>query len=85
MLCICQTFDGKNVRSPTRRPQREREQYRHTKRDGGEDGFTWPRRTAVDLDNMARDAFMRIDDIHNDTMNEGNNEVPHIEEDDQWE
>lgn len=68
-----QTVDGKNVRGPARRPHRGRERYRRTVRDGEDGGFTWPRRTEVDIDNMARDAFQRIDDIINDAMNGGEN------------
>ena len=43
--------------------------------------------TAVDIENMARDAFTRIDDIHNDAVNNGEQapmDANNIEEDEQW-
>jgi hypothetical protein len=46
------------------------ERYRRRGHRPNEEGFTWPRRTAVDLESMARDAFARIDEIHNDSGNE---------------
>ena len=48
----------------------EGEQYRRHRHRHRQEGFTWPRRTAVDVENMARDAFARIDEIHNNSGNE---------------
>lgn len=80
-------MDGRNVRGPSRRSHPERERYRHRRRRDGADKFTWPRRTVVDIENMARNAFTRIDDIHNDAMNDGNQAAMNgnnVEEDNQW-
>jgi len=74
-----QTVDGKNVRGPGNREEgeegenhedKEEAQYRRSERDGGGQ-FTWPETNTVDVENMARDAFTRIDDIHNDVVNDG--------------
>jgi hypothetical protein len=75
------------VRGPTGCPQRGKERYRPRRRDNRADDFKWPRRTVVDIENMARDAFTRIDDIHNDTTNERNQAAMdglNVEGDDQW-
>jgi hypothetical protein len=75
------------VRGPVQHPNIERERYRRTERDGGEGGFMWPRRTVVDIENMARDAFTRFDDIHNEAINDGDNAAMddnNVEGDDQW-
>jgi hypothetical protein len=66
-----QTVDGQNVRGPARERERESEHYRGEGRYEGDEGFTWPRRTAVDIQNMARDAFGHIDDIHRNIVNDG--------------
>ena len=47
----------------------EEEMYRQTPRYDSGNTFMWPRGTAVDLENMARDAFGRVDDIHSDVLN----------------
>ena len=70
MGAISQIVDGRNVRGPARNLDREEELYRRTELDEGEPVFTWPERTNVDVEGMARDAFTRIDDIHSDIMNE---------------
>ena len=75
------------MRGPARRPQRGAERYRRRGRDDRDDGFAWPGRTAVDIENMARDAFTRIDDILNVAVNEGQNgamDDNNVEGDDQW-
>ena len=75
------------MRGPTGLPQRGRERYRFRRHDNRADGFTWPSRTVVDLEDMARDAFTRIDDIHNDAMNEGNQAAMdglNVEGDEEW-
>jgi len=64
------TVDGKNVKGLARNPDGEEEPYRSEEHDDGEAGFTWPERTNVDVENMAKDAFTRIDDIHSNIMNE---------------
>ena len=66
-----QTVDGQNVRGPARVRNGESEEYRRQGRNGGNEGFTWPRRTAVDIENMARDAFGHFDDIHRNSLNDG--------------
>jgi hypothetical protein len=70
-IIILQTIDGENVRGPSRVRRREGEHYRQRRRGDGEGEFTWPQRTTVDVENMARDAFAHIDDIHINTMNGG--------------
>ena len=70
MSCMPQTVDGQNVQGPARTRHRESEEYRRDARNEGDEGFTWPRRTAVDIENMARDAFGHIDDIHRDSLND---------------
>ena len=64
-------MDGQNVRGPARVPYREAEDYRREGRPDGDEGFTWPRRTEVDIQNMARDAFGHIDHIHRNIINDG--------------
>ena len=71
MSLILQTIDGQNVRGPARAPNGEAEHYRGGGRDDGDDGFTWPRRSAVDIQNMAKDAFGHIDKIHRNVVNDG--------------
>lgn len=66
---IPQTVDGQNVRGPARAPNREAEHYREEGQPDGDGGFTWPRRTTVDIQNMARDAFGHIDEIHRNLIN----------------
>jgi hypothetical protein len=56
--------DGQNVRGPALVQDGVGEQYRRRGHRPQQEGFTWPRRTAVDVENMARDAFARIDEIH---------------------
>jgi hypothetical protein len=68
---IHQTVDGQNVRGPARAHPNESEHYRAEGRYDGDQGFTWPQRTAVDIENMARDAFGHIDDIHRNIINDG--------------
>lgn len=62
-------MNGRNVRGPATRPARDEEAYRHIEdaREGG--GFTWPERDTIDFERMARDAFARVDNIHDDIMN----------------
>ena len=54
-----------------RAPYREAEDYRREGRPDGDEGFTWPRRTEVDIQNMARDAFGHINHIHRNIINDG--------------
>lgn len=63
-------MDGQNVRGPAMAEDIEGEQYRRHRNRDPHGGFTWPRRTAVDVENMARDAFARVDDIHNNSGDE---------------
>ena len=56
------------MRGPTGRGERHAKRYRQRERDDIDDGFTWPRTTAVDIENMARDAFTRVNDIHDDAV-----------------
>jgi len=65
-----QTVDGQNVQRPVRQRDREGERYREPQPEDMEGGFTWPERATVDVENMARDAFTRVDDIHNEFVNE---------------
>lgn len=65
-----QTVDGRHVRGPARYAERHEEMYHHQRRADGEEGFTWPSRTPMDVENMARDAFARVDDIQNDVLND---------------
>ena len=53
---IPQTVDGHNVRGPALVADSDGEQYRRHRHRHRQEGFTWPRRTAVDVENMARDA-----------------------------
>jgi hypothetical protein len=75
------------VRGPAIPRDQEEERYREVERDDGEDELVWPRETVVDIENMARDAFTRIDDIHNEAVNDGN-QAPvddnNMEGDEQW-
>ena len=71
-----QTVDGRNVRGPSRRQHSDEEEYRHRQRPHGEGEFAWQRRTPIDVENMARDAFGRIDDIHEDVVSDDGQ--PHI-------
>ena len=59
------------MRGPARARNRESEEYRRDARNDGDEGFTWPRRTVVDIENMARDAFGHIDEIHRHSLNDG--------------
>jgi hypothetical protein len=54
--------------------ERHCEQYRQQGHRHQQEGFAWPARTAVDVENMARDAFARIDEIH-DNNNNANDEA----------
>jgi hypothetical protein len=54
--------------------ERHYEQYRQQGHRHQQEGFAWPARTAVDVENMARDAFARIDEIH-DNNNNANDEA----------
>lgn len=56
------------MRGPVGRGKKRAERYRQRVHDDIDDGFTWPRTNAVDIENMARDAFTRVDDIHNDAV-----------------
>jgi len=56
------------VHGPTLHPHRGEESYRDHHEDGGEPRFTWPENNVVDVEGMARDAFGRIDEIHNDSI-----------------
>ena len=68
-ISVCQTVDGQNVQGPAPYQDIEGEQYRRHRRPHIEEGFTWPRRTVVDVENMARDAFARINELHNNNAN----------------
>ena len=59
------------MRGPARAPFIEAEQYIREGRPDGVEGFTWPQRTEVDIQNMARDAFGHIDEIHRNSINDG--------------
>jgi hypothetical protein len=75
------------VHGPARRGQRNEERYRQGERDNTNVRFTWPEVNAVDLENMARNAFTRIDDIHNEALHNGGQEPADgivVEEDEQW-
>lgn len=75
------------MRGPAAPRRRQGERYRRRERVNGEHGFNWPRANVVDLDNMARDAFTRIDEIYNVVVNEGD-EAPmdahNVEVDEQY-
>lgn len=64
------TIDGQNVRGPARRQHGAEEAYRRRRHNDRDEEFTWPQRNAVDLETMARDAFGRVDDVHNNVVNE---------------
>ena len=64
-----QTIDGRNVRGPTAVPDRDEENYRTREEDEEAGRFTWPRSCAVDVENMARDAFGRVDELFDDAVN----------------
>lgn len=59
------------MRGPVIPPDRDGERYRRRGRRNGDEQFTWPRRTAVDVENMAREAFARADNIHSNRSNDG--------------
>ena len=58
------------MRGPARHLVRDEEQYRRSNHDEMEGEFTWPERIGIDIDTMARDAFARVDDIHDNILNE---------------
>lgn len=63
--------DGQNVRGHAAATESEEKAYRRReRRHNDENKFRWPRPVPVDLENMARDAFGRIDDIHHEVLNE---------------
>jgi hypothetical protein len=61
--------DGQNVRGPAEVRHENRERCRRRRHRRQREDFTWPARTTVDAENMARDAFARIDEIHNNSSN----------------
>ena len=63
-------MDGQNVRGPQQRQNREEEAYRQSSADREEGAFTWPGRDTINVESMARDAFARIDEIHDHIINE---------------
>ena len=67
--CV-QTVDGQNVQGSARRQHGTEEIYRRRRRNDRDEEFTWPQRNAVDLETMARDAYRRVDDVHNNVVNE---------------
>ena len=67
--CV-QIVDGRNVRGPIRRQYRVEEVYHRRRRNDKDEDFTWLQRTVVDLETMARDAFERVDDVHDNIVNE---------------
>lgn len=68
---IVKIVDGQNVKGPAAAIESNEEAYRsRQRREDDENRFTWPRMAPVDLENMARDAFGRIDDIHDEVLNE---------------
>lgn len=82
-----QTIDGRNVHGLVQHPDRDAEVYRQRRREERDEEMTWPRRTVVDVENMARDAFFRVDDIHNNVFNDDgatSEDADTIEEDEQW-
>lgn len=64
-------MDGQNVRGPVIPQDRHGERYKRRQRCHREDEFTWPQRTTVDVENMAKVAFARINEIHYHCTNEG--------------
>ena len=86
---LLQTVDGRNVRGPAQPPNEEAEQYRRSEQEDVHEEFTWPETNTVDVENMAQDAFTRIDEIHNHVLNDdgqedtkGDNRETHEENDD---
>ena len=82
-----QTVDGINVRGHARRQHGAEEAYRQRRHNDRNEDFTWPERNAVDLETMARDAFGRMDDIHNNVVNEEGQAALNFDEvdnDEQW-
>lgn len=56
------------MRGPVASRDRTRELYRQRDHDNGRDAFEWPQTDTVDTENMARNAFTRADDIHNNVL-----------------
>ena len=69
-----QTIDGRNVGGPALHPHRHEEPYRRANVDQAGGAFFWPHRNDIDIESMARDAFTRMDDIHESVMNENQGE-----------
>lgn len=72
---------------PPKNPDRGEETYRAKGEHAREGGFTWPHRIAVDLENLARDAFGRVDDIFDNAINEdghGSLNNSDDEDEDEW-
>lgn len=64
-----QTIDGQNVRGPTAHPDHDQELYQSNVQEGEAGGFTWPRHSAVDVVNMVRNFFGRVEEIFDDAFN----------------
>ena len=75
-----QTEDGRNIRGPTQHPLPGKEDYAWRRENDEGLAFVWPRRTAVQVDDMVNDAFARAEDIHEAAQ--GNDDNPNNLEDD---
>ena len=71
ILLFEQTVDGVHVHGPAIHADLAEESYQSWKEDICECGFTWAKRSAMDVENMVRDAFGRADEIFDNVLNEG--------------
>ena len=65
-----QTVDGRNVRGPVENPDSDDDHYGEEEPPNMDGGYAWPDRATVDVENMARDAFGRVDELHNENISE---------------
>ena len=65
-----QTIDGRNVRGPVENPDSDDDHYGEEEPPDMDGGYTWPDRATMDVENMARDAFGRVDELHNENISE---------------